>query len=49
MSAGWLPAEEADFVVTVIGIADGRPTVVVAVNDAARGRGLRGRLGKRSY
>ena len=27
--------------VTVIGIAEGRPTVVVAVNDAARGRGLR--------
>jgi alanyl-tRNA synthetase len=28
-------------VVTVIGVVDGRPTVVVAVNDAGRERGLR--------
>ena len=37
---GRLPAERPA-VVTVIGVADGRPTVVVAANDAARGRGLR--------
>ncbi len=37
---GRFPADRPA-VVAAIGIADGRPTVVVAVNDAARARGLR--------
>src|SRR5260370_32931983 len=35
-----MPAEQPG-VVAVIGVSDGRPTVVVAVNDAGRARGLR--------
>jgi alanyl-tRNA synthetase len=37
---GRLPADRPA-VVTAIGVTDGRPTVVIAVNDAARSRGLR--------
>jgi alanyl-tRNA synthetase len=37
---GRLPADKPA-VVTAIGVTDGRPTVVIAVNDAARSRGLR--------
>src|SRR5271165_6901110 len=37
---GRMPAERPG-VVTAIGVSDGRPTVVVAVNDAGQARGLR--------
>jgi alanyl-tRNA synthetase len=37
---GRIPADRPS-VVAAIGVSDGRPTVVVAVNDAGRGRGLR--------